>query len=205
MRPAAELLLVESDALRPVLDTAPREAFDRETVCTGWSVRDVLAHCGAALTRTATGDLHSFSPEDNQRDVDERRSWSLDAVLAELFRGYAEAAAAIDTSGGSLDAIGLGEWIHGGDVREPLGAPRPYASAGLDLAVPLLVERSCALQLPGLEATVDGEKLRFGAGDLVGTLTADGETFVRICGGRRPDASRYELTGAGVADLALFT
>jgi uncharacterized protein (TIGR03083 family) len=84
---AARLLLTERDALLPILRQTPAAAFDRPTVCTGWSVRDVLAHCGSALLRTAAGALHRFTPQENEVDVAERRSWPLGQVLAELERG----------------------------------------------------------------------------------------------------------------------
>jgi hypothetical protein len=84
------------------------------------------------LTRTASGDLHGFTPADNQADVDVRAAWPITAVVDELFAGYEAAASAIDRAADRLDGVGLGEWIHGGDVREPLGASDPYTSAGAD-------------------------------------------------------------------------
>ena len=206
MRPAAELLLLEAEALGAVLDGAAPAAFDLPTVCTGWSVRDVLAHCGAALTAAAAGTVHGFTPDDNQRDVVERRAWPLADVIAELRSGYRDGAAAVDAAGGRYDGIGLGEWMHGGDVREPLGEPDPYASAGVELATDLLIERSARMGAPTIEAIVGGRSLRFGdpAGGADATLFADPETFVRLCGGRRPDTARYRLAGASPADLILF-
>jgi LysR substrate binding domain-containing protein/mycothiol maleylpyruvate isomerase-like protein len=53
----ARLLLAEHEALPPILRRAAEPAFDRPSACPGWSVRDVLAHCGAALSRVATGRL----------------------------------------------------------------------------------------------------------------------------------------------------
>jgi uncharacterized protein (TIGR03083 family) len=179
--------------------------MDLPTVCTGWSVRDVLAHCGAAMTMLASGEVHRFTPADNQRDVEARRLWSVDAVLGELFAGYRSAAAAIDDAGGSLDGVGLGEWMHGGDVREALGVPDAYASAGSDLALRLLLERSENLGRPGADAHIDGEAQRFGAGVVTGSIEADLETFVRLCGGRRPDPGRYRLAGLDPSDLVLFS
>jgi uncharacterized protein (TIGR03083 family) len=91
-RPAdlgARLLLIERAALLPILRRTPIEAFDRPTVCTGWSVRDVLAHCGSALTRLVEGTMHTFTPELNELDVAARLSWSLEAVVAELERAIA--------------------------------------------------------------------------------------------------------------------
>jgi len=124
-RPAdlgARLLLTERDALLPILGRTPAGVFDRPTICTGWSVRDVLAHCGAALLRLAEGRLHGFTPELNELDVAERRSWPLHTVVDELRRGYGAAAPALTAAEGKLDGVALGEWVHGGDVRAALGA-----------------------------------------------------------------------------------
>jgi uncharacterized protein (TIGR03083 family) len=218
MRDAATILLVESEAIRPILASLEPEAFGYETVCTGWSVRDVLGHCGAALSMAVANSLHGFSPSENEADVEERRSWPIERVLDELFDGYEAAVLEIDKAGGGLDGVGLGEWMHGGDVREAVGAPDPYTSEGADLAFGLLLDRSAANYLPqgstsqaaiankpALNVTVDGTERRFGSGgDIIGSLTTDLETFVRLCGGRRPDPARFELTGADPADLVLF-
>jgi uncharacterized protein (TIGR03083 family) len=218
MRPAAQLLLIEASAMRPILEALDLAQFDKPTVCTGWSVRDVLGHCGAALTRVIADDLHGFSSADNEADVLERRPWPVREVLEELFLGYEAAALEIDRAGGHLDGVGLGEWMHGGDVRDAIAAPHPYTSDGANLAFDLLLERSTGRSLPHgrtsrravasnptLNILVDGRSRRFGGdGDAIGTLTTDLETFVRLCGGRRPDPERYDLTGAGASDLALF-
>lgn len=206
MRPAARLLLIEAEALRPILLEADAASFDRETVCTGWSVRDVLAHCAAALSLTASGELHDFTPDDNERDVRERRIWSLEAVLDELFRGYRDAAAAIDAAGGALDGIGLGEWIHGGDVREALEVGVPYAGEGIDLAIDLLFERSRLGKRRPMDVELGFGVRRFGVGEEpVGRAGADPATFVRLCGGRPADSRRYTLEGCTEADFVLFT
>jgi uncharacterized protein (TIGR03083 family) len=205
MRPAARLLLIEAAALRPLLEATPSAAFDLPTVCAGWSVRDVLAHCAAALTSLAAGTVHAFTPEDNEADVAARRGRPVRAVLDELYTGYQAGAAAIDAAGGRFDGIGLGEWMHGGDVREALEAPDPYASAGVELALGLLLERSATLEHPPVDVTVDGRSYAFGRRSTpAATLACDLETFVRLCGGRRPDPDRYLLEGATLAELVLF-
>jgi len=206
MRPAAEILLLEAAALPDVLSGVAPSAFDRPTVCAGWSVRDVLAHCGAALTHAAAGTLHGFTPADNQRDVDMRATWPIAVVLDELLAGYAAAAVAIDAAGGALDGIGLGEWVHGGDVRDGLGVDGAYTSAGVDLAIGLLLERSRLRRKPPLQVTIGDTLAVFGIAEPPrGNVVTDTETFVRLCGGRRPDPARYQLTGCTRADLVLFS
>ena len=103
----ARLLQAERDALLPILHRTPDRAFDRPTACPGWSVRDVLAHCAAALSRVAAGNLHAFTPALNELDVAKRREWPLSDRLAELSVGYQEAGKAITDAGGKLDVIAL--------------------------------------------------------------------------------------------------
>ena len=157
----------------PVLASAAPEDFDLPTVCTGWSVRDVLAHCASALSNLVQGTSSSYSPEDNQRDVDLRSSWPVDQVIEELLAGYAAAAAVIEDAGGAADGLALGEWIHGGDVREPLRARDAYASAGVELAIPLIRERSVRRSAPAVEVLVDGQEVAFGSGAPIGALVTD--------------------------------
>jgi uncharacterized protein (TIGR03083 family) len=204
---AARLLETERDALLPMLARTPAAAFDRPTACPGWSVRDVLAHCGAALLRVAEGRLHRFTPEDNEGDVAERRSWPLGSVLAELERGYHQAAPAITAAGGALDGVALGEWVHGGDVREALGEPLPYESEGVEDALVLLVERSRRQAVPPTRLRLGDRELRLGApdGDPSAELDTDVATLVRLCAGRRPDPARFSLRGADPGQFLLFT
>jgi uncharacterized protein (TIGR03083 family) len=206
----ARLLLAERDALLPILRRTAADAFDRPTVCTGWSVRDVLAHCGAALVRVAEGNLHRFRPEDNEVDVAERRHWPLAAVVDELERGYGLAAPVLTAAGGALDGVALGEWIHGGDIREALDEPRPYESDGVEDALVLLVERSRAPRqaIPATRVRLPDRDLQLGiagAGSLQAELVTDTPTLIRLCSGRRPDPARFRLTGAAPGRYSLFS
>ena len=204
----ARLLLTERDALLPILRRTPVEAFDRPTVCTGWTVRDVLAHCGCALTRAAEGSLHRFTPELNEIDVDERRRWPLEQVLAELEQGYGSAAAAMTAAQGEMDGLALGEWVHGGDVREALGEPGPYESEGVEDALLLLVDRSRRRNVTATLVRLPDREVRLGAGEAAGTppaeLATDVPTLIRLSSGRRPDPTRFRLTGAHPAQYLIL-
>jgi hypothetical protein len=68
--------------------------------------------------------------------------------LAELEQGYGSAAAAMTAAQDKLDALALGEWVHGGDVREALGEPGPYESEGVEDALLLVVDRSRRRNVP---------------------------------------------------------
>lgn len=205
MRPAAEMLVLESRALPVIVARHTPEALDRPTVLPGWRVRDVIAHCGAALRRLVDGDILEFTPDANQLDVDVRASWPMEQVMNELVEVYPAAAAAIDAAGGAFDGLGLGEWIHGGDIRDPLGEPNPYGGRGVDLALPLLVSRSVARESPAVQVDLHGQRFNLGVGDPVGELRTDPATFVRLCAGRSPSPERYELRGVPEQALLLFS
>jgi len=201
------LLRAEHDSLLPILRRAPEEAFGRPTACPGWSVRDVLAHCAAALTRVATDRLHDFTPELNEIDVAERRAWPLPRVLSELDGGYLEAAPVIRDAGGRLDGIALGEWVHGGDVRAALGEPLAYASEGFYDACVLLAGRARREAVPLVEVSLPDRTLELGVpapGRPRAALRAGHATLIKIFAGRPADPADYQLTGATTGELVIF-
>jgi uncharacterized protein (TIGR03083 family) len=201
------LLTAEHDALLPILRRTPEPDFDRPTACPGWSVRDVLAHCEAALSRAATNQLHAFTPELNQIDVDTRRDWPLPTLLEALAAGYLAAGPAIRDAGGRLDVIALGEWLHGGDVRDALAEPRAYDSDGFDDACALLVDRTQRRAVPLIEVELPGSHLTLGApaaDRATATLRTTNATMMRLFAGRPADAADYELSGASATELVVF-
>jgi uncharacterized protein (TIGR03083 family) len=216
-RRGGRLLRTEASALLPILRTLPPAAFDQPTLLPGWSVRDVLAHCSAALKMTGTLQFHDFSPDSNQKDVEDRRDWTVEQLLDELADGYRDAPAVIDGAAGRLDALALGEWVHGGDVRDALGLPDAYASAGLPDALVLLTERSRDRGTPATDVTLTtivpepnaapNAALRLGPTDRASTaeLITDPATLIRLCAGRTPDPSSFTLTGAQPVDYLIFT
>jgi uncharacterized protein (TIGR03083 family) len=220
-RRGGRLLRAEGSALLPILRTQHPVAFDKPTLLPGWSVRDVLAHCSAALKMASTGQFHDFSPASNEKDVVLRREWPLPNLLDELAAGYDGAAAAIDAVAGRLDGLALGEWVHGGDVRHALGLADAYASEGLADALVLLTERSRGSRVPATDVTLaafrpdpdaaaDPEPnatLRLGPEEPppAAVLATDPATLIRLCAARTPDPSRFTLSGAQPEDYRLFT
>jgi uncharacterized protein (TIGR03083 family) len=226
------LLRAEHDKLLPILHRTPEAAFSNPTACPGWSVRDVLAHCAAALTMAATGRLHAFTPELNELDVTQRRDWPLPRLLSELGRGYLDAGPVIAGAGGRLDAIALGEWIHGGDVRDALGEPLAYASDGFEDACALLAERARRREVPLVEVslvevslvevslvevslpdgtphgdTLPDDTLWLGVpvpGRAPATLVTGRATLMRLFAGRPAGPDAYQLSGAVPGELVVF-
>ncbi|MFF6982196.1 maleylpyruvate isomerase family mycothiol-dependent enzyme [Streptomyces sp. NPDC008343] len=206
------LLVVERDALVPVLRARSDADFAVATVaCPGWSVRDVLAHCSAALMRVVENRFEEgvFSPESNDRDIAERADWTNAQVVDELERGMTDAGSVIAKAGGALDGIALGEWVHAGDVRDVLGEPGAYAGAGLPDALRLLVRLSRERRRIPLHADLDDvdEPLRLGdptAPSPPARYIGDAATLVRLYAGRAAQGASYELAGAEAAELNIF-
>jgi uncharacterized protein (TIGR03083 family) len=203
----ARLLRAEHDALLPILARTPDAAFDLPTACPGWSVRDVLAHCAAALSRVAAGNLHAFTPELNQIDVAARRSWPLADVLTELAAGYLDAGPVMAQAGGELDVIALGEWVHRGDIRDALGEPLAYASHGFDDACVLLSDWTRELAIPLVEVQLPGRVISLGLprpDRSPARLRTSNSTLIRLCAGRPAEAASYQLAGATPEELVVF-
>ncbi|AKN75354.1 MDMPI_N domain containing protein [Streptomyces sp. PBH53] len=206
------LLTVERDALVPLLRSRPDADFALPTAaCPGWTVRDVLAHCSAALMRVVENRFEKgvFSPEANERDIAERAGWTNAQVVDELERGMTEAGPVIARGDGRLDILALGEWVHAGDVREVLGAPGAYAGAGLPDALALLARHTRERRHVPLHADLDDvdEPLRLGSMAPDGPparYIGDAATLVRLYAGRPVAGASYELAGAREGELNIF-
>ncbi|MDF3300451.1 maleylpyruvate isomerase family mycothiol-dependent enzyme [Streptomyces tropicalis] len=208
------LLTVERDALIPLLRSRPDADFTLPTAaCPGWTVRDVLAHCSAALLRVVEGRFEKgvFSPESNDRDIAERAGWPHARVVDELERGMTEAGPLIARAGGALDMIALGEWVHAGDVRETFGTAGAYEGDGLPYALPLLAHITRGNGHLPLHADLDDldEPLRLGESDGERTparYIGAAATLVRLYAGRPvpPHGADFELAGADREELNIF-
>lgn len=206
------LLSVERDALLPLLRARGDGDFALPvTACPGWTVRDVLAHCSAALSRVVESRYEKdvFSPASNQRDIDERAGWTTARILDELDHGMTEAGPVIAKAGGVLDGVALGEWVHAGDVRDALGEPGAYAGAGLPFALALLAQVTGARGHVPLHADLDDADEPVRLGDASGErpparFIGDGPTLVRLYAGRPVDGVSYELAGVEAAELNIF-
>ena len=171
----------------------------------------MLAHCGAALTRIVENRVEKgvFTPEGNDRDIAERAGWSNAEVVDELERGMTEAGAVIARSGGRLDGVALGEWVHAGDVRDAFGEPGAYGGAGLEHALGILAHVSRQRAALPLRADIDGrdDPLVLGAaggGRSPAHYVGDAPSLIRLYTGRSLTGTRYELVGAKESEPNLF-
>lgn len=208
------LLAVERDELMPLLRSLGDADFARAArACPGWSVRDVLAHCSAALARVMENRFEPgvFSPESNDRDIAERAGWTHARVVDELERGMTGAGPVLAGAGGRLDGLAFGEWVHAGDVRDALGVPGAYTGAGLPLALRLLSRVTRERGHVAVRADLDDVDEPVLLGEQGGErpparYLGDAATLVRLCTGRPVDADGggFELAGVEAARLNLF-
>ncbi|KKD07401.1 maleylpyruvate isomerase family mycothiol-dependent enzyme [Streptomyces sp. WM6386] len=206
------LLTTERDALIPLLRSRPDTDFALPTAgCPGWTVRDVLAHCSSALMRVVESRFEKgvFSPECNDRDIAERADWTNARVVDELERGMTEAGPAIAKAGGVLDLVAVGEWVHGGDVRDVLGEPGAYGGPGLPHALTLLARITREQGRLPLHADLDDVDEPLTLGAVSGERTparfiGDAATLVRLYAGRPVAGRTFELAGAEAAELNIF-
>ncbi|MFE7166974.1 maleylpyruvate isomerase family mycothiol-dependent enzyme [Streptomyces sp. NPDC057616] len=206
------LLITERDTLVPLLRARPDDDFALPTAgCPGWSVRDVLAHCSSALMRVVESRYEKgvFSPACNDRDIAERAGWTNAQVVDELERGMTEAGPVIAEAGGVLDMVALGEWVHGGDVRETFGEPGAYAGPGLQDALTLLVRITREKEHLPLHADLDDVDEPQRLGDLAAArpparFIGGAADLVRLYSGRPVETAGFELVGVDAGELNLF-
>jgi uncharacterized protein (TIGR03083 family) len=204
MTPAERVLLGDIRTLLPVLRQLDESRLASDTICTGWSVLDVVAHVGSALAYVAKGQSYDPSPEANAVEVRIRRNWTSEQVLDEYERGLRQAGAAIATSAGTLDGAALGTWIHGGDIRQALTLPDAYASDGFDDAIILLQTNARVTSTPLVRAVLPHRVATFGAttGERPpASLECDVATLFRLYSGRQPDTTKYRLAGVEPHEL----
>jgi len=203
---AFDLLTAEAAAIGAVLADAQPGAFGSDTPLPGWSVRDVIGHCGAAMTMLRDGTVHGFSPVENEADVELRRSWPIDQVITEYLEGLDDFIAIARSAPPMLDGLARGMWIHGGDIRDGLGRDDAYGSPGVNIVVDLIGDAYDDRRLPSVAVIFDSTgpvTTLIGTNDEVISGVADVQTFVRLAYGRNPDPARYRFPGIDADDLRL--
>ncbi|WP_328529558.1 maleylpyruvate isomerase family mycothiol-dependent enzyme [Nocardioides sp. NBC_00368] len=197
------LATAERRDLADFLETLTPEQWDHPSLCSGWTVRDVVAHLISYEEVGLVGFIGRFARQGfsfgtmNQRRLEEfgaRTSGELVAYVREHAKPSGPTAVA-DARIGLTDGL-----IHHQDIRRALGKPRRVPAERL---VPVL---GFAMIAPPLPAKRNGQGLRLVASDLDWShgsgaeVTGPGEALLMaVCG--RSDALP-ELAGPGLATLA---
>ncbi|MGY0386506.1 maleylpyruvate isomerase family mycothiol-dependent enzyme [Nocardioides sp. WG-D5] len=197
------LATAERRDLADFLETLTPEQWDQPSLCSGWAVRDVVAHLISYEEVGLAGFIGRFARQGfrfgtmNQRRLEEFGSRTPDELVAYV-RAHAKPSgptAVADARIGLTDGL-----IHHQDIRRALGRPRRVPAERL---VPVL---GFAMIAPPLPAKRNGQGLRLVATDLDWShgsgaeVTGPGEALLMaVCG--RADALA-ELTGPGLGTLA---
>lgn len=199
----------ERERLTTYLRSLPAEAWERPSLCEGWSVRDVVSHlvgnCADVLEQNLDG---VGSTAYNQRQIDERASSTPEQLLAE-WDGKGPGCEAVYEAmppelwsfemGGIIGTIGAGVrrqledlWVHAQDIRLALG-DEPTSGTGLAAALELIADelpaqfRRYAPHFGRLDLALEGAARTVALGGEGGPLRIAGDPaeFALIATGRR--------------------
>jgi uncharacterized protein (TIGR03083 family) len=198
-----EDLLAERHLLLPLLQTLATPQWNHPTLCSGWRVREVVAHLTYSWSNTLRG-LPTWVRHRN--DIDraftlfaQQRARADDRVLLRRYLDSVESR--YQPPRVTPELLWCDNVIHGLDIRRPMGLAYPGDRASLSRAAECLTRMTC----PSRTAS-RSEGLRFIATDVewsVGTgpqVAGPIEDILLAIAGRHVADSN--LTGDGVAVLA---
>ncbi len=194
----------ERAALADDLEGLSPARWSTPSLCAGWDVHDVLAHLLATARTTPLGFLRGlvaarfdFDAANAAEVRDERRADPADTLAA--FRTVLTR-----TSGppAPRDTRLVEAFVHGADVRRPLGIPWAPPRAAVARALRFQVRSSDAVgggreRVAGVRLAASDTDLVLGSGPV-----AEGPvlSLLLVAAGRR--SAQTDLTGQGVAVLA---
>lgn len=223
------LMQTAFESLESLCSSLGPDDWSRQTDCPGWTVQDQLAHqCGIEsrlLGRPAPDhDVPGAKNPMTEVDVDYRRSWPPDKVLAEFREIVPLRLRALRERGMDAErfAIRIFDcWLHEQDIRCAVGKPGnldgPVAAHVLSrcaMAMPMIVGKRAAapdgttvvfrVEDRAFPITVEGGRARMldatpPSADV--TMSMDAHTLTRLCGGRRI-YEEVSVDVEGDADLA---
>lgn len=190
----ADELKTERERLTAYLEALPEGAWDKQSLCEGWTIKDVMAHAIGIASDVANRRLDGVgTPEQNQRQVDERKDRSPRELLDEwndqgalLEQGILD----LDDEfwnapytenfnvGQALQRMVEDIWVHNHDVRIPLGDD-PIEGPGMYSTLEV-ANREWNMRVPQLAPDVGS--LEVSAGDFSCSVKGSGDTAVTITG-----------------------
>jgi uncharacterized protein (TIGR03083 family) len=200
---ALDLAQREREDLADFLTTLTPEQWQHDTLCAGWTVRDVVAHTvgfeGVPLGRLAMLFIRGRFQTDRINDVAIGELAGLTtAQLIETVRRHSRPTGMNAGMGGRLALTD--NMIHHQDIRRPLGVPREIPADRL-LAALDFVRRSPTIR--GAKRTrgsrLVATDLDWSAGEGA-EVRGPGEALLMVMAGRRDGL--HDLDGPGVQGLA---
>lgn len=174
-----------------------RAEWERMTLCTLWTVRDLLAHLITneyLLKGVRTSVISGFNADRaNQRLIAGLKRRSSEQLLDQ----WARRVVPKGLPAWMPDAYLADDWVHHQDVRWPLGRPRQQDSARLRLVLSALA-RSNKKRLMGLRLVADDLGWEYG---LPTHPQVTGSAEALAMGIANRPAARSRLEGSGIDQL----
>ena len=193
----------ERQALIADLTELTAEQWQRSSLCTGWTVHDVLSHLLSLakmnpprfLTRFAAAGFNFNRYTANQ--VARERS----PAPQDTLRAYAEVAARTSAPPGPM-ASWLGEaFVHGEDIRRPLGIVRAYPLEAVVLAIEFFARSNLVIggrdRIAGLRLNAEDAGRQIGDG-----VEVRGSAISLLLAAAGRPAALADLDGPGLPLLA---
>jgi uncharacterized protein (TIGR03083 family) len=197
------LIHAERVALITDLDRVPDEQWSTQSLCSAWTVRDVLAHMTTTAKMTPGRFIGRFARSGfrfnamNAKGVQEEQGTTPADGLAR-FKAQLDRTT---SPPGPLDAMVAEIIIHGDDIRRPLGITHMYQPEALTLVGHFVINGNLLLggkrRATGLKLSATDVDWSEGVGPEVNGPMA---SIIIALTGRR--AGMADLTGEGVATLS---
>lgn len=183
--------------LADLLETAPSDAWDAQSLCDKWLVRNVVAHVTMPVRLTpeqfgagmaaAGGDFTAFSDGVAERDGSLPASDLLSQLRSDALHAWAP-------PGGAAGALSHAV-IHSLDITLPLGRPTVAPEEAVTMVLDQLAPSGIfGLDLTGVRLEAQDSDWSWGEGD---ALRADGGELVALLSGRTlPDGRTLRRAGA---------
>jgi uncharacterized protein (TIGR03083 family) len=159
-----------------------------------WRVRDLLAHLGGVCDDVVNGNLADVGANAwTAAQVEKRRGWTIDEVLADWEQCGVEVDALIDQAPeGLFGQLLFDAWTHGQDIRGGLHAPggqdSPAAARSYAWGTEALEGRDRTDGRPELSLITEEGVCVIGSGTPSATLRASRFELLRAMTGRRSQA-----------------
>ncbi|MGI9649304.1 MAG: maleylpyruvate isomerase N-terminal domain-containing protein [Acidimicrobiia bacterium] len=180
--------------------------------CPGWSAKDTVGHVTGVAVGLVEGEAGVAGSDSTARQVEERRSRSVEDVLEEWASVVDELTTQLRSVGSGLTAVGIDVWTHEQDVRNSVSHPGGRDAPGMLLTLKAAVSADQKIRAAGLPPMllITGEKTWYlGEGAREGAdviLDLDPYEAARMMLGRRTyeEMAAYPWTGDPTPYLPLL-
>lgn len=227
---AARVATAQHDAMLSLLRKLDDHEWDLPTDCARWTVRDIVGHLVGALVESArlpTAVRHAvngrrkhrdLSPLDalNEAQVDDRRGWPAERLIADFERFAPKAVAARrrtpevirrrtlpaamapagTTVAHLFDVIySRDTWMHRVDIARATSRPLPTDKTDADVVACVVRDLDLTWQGPAVHLELSGAGTwLLGTGNPVASVRTDAVEYCRLLSGR-PASPTYEISG----------